>query len=180
MGKIPPELLQKYVFPNLGNLKNDKQVLVGPKSGEDSAVIKMKRGDKIAIASDPITGSINQIGRLIVHVNANDVSCAGAKPKWLILTILLPKGTHESTLETIMKQVSETAESLGISIIGGHTEVTAAVNQPICVGTMFGELVSDHVIKNSNAKIGDRIILTKGVGVRFFSSFWIYNFLIIV
>jgi hydrogenase maturation factor len=59
LGKIPPEILQKIVFTNLGT--NDPDVLLGPSIGEDASVIRI--GNKVIIAAtDPITGSIADVG----------------------------------------------------------------------------------------------------------------------
>jgi len=47
--------------------------------------------------------------------------------------------------------------------MGGHTEVTSAVNQPIATGTMFGSVVRS--ICSANSEVGDRIVLTKSAGI---------------
>jgi hydrogenase maturation factor len=162
-GKVPPHILEKVVFPNCGIRL--PSVLIGPSIGIDAAVISTvdHPAGLIAITSDPITGSIKDMGRLVVHVNANDLAVMGAIPAFLVLTILLPQGSEVTQLETIMKQVHQACLDLSISVIGGHTEVTGAVNQPIASGTMFGYIVRS--ISSANSEVGDRIVLTKTAGI---------------
>jgi hydrogenase maturation factor len=52
---------------------------------------------------------------------------------------------------------------MNISIIGGHTEVTAGLDRPIVVGSLLGEVQKDSLISTSGAKPGDALILTKGI-----------------
>jgi hydrogenase expression/formation protein HypE len=83
-GKIPPEILQNIVFSKLG--KRDPDVLLGPELGEDAAVIKI--GDQVLIAAtDPITGSVEDVGWIAVHANANDIATFGISPKWFLVSI---------------------------------------------------------------------------------------------
>ena len=120
-GKVPPEILQKIVFAHLG--KKDPDVLLGPSLGEDASVITI--GDKVIIAAtDPITGSVADVGWLSVHVNANDIATFGVQPRWFLASIMLPEGTSLEDLGHIMKQIDEAAKILGVAVAGGHSEVT--------------------------------------------------------
>jgi len=76
------------------------------------------------LSSDPITGAVNEVGRLAVHVSCNDVASCGAEPLGLLMTILAPEGTKEKDIENVMTQIVDTANSLNVDIIGGHTEIT--------------------------------------------------------
>jgi len=161
-GKIPPETLENIVFKHLGVL--NPRVLLGPGIGEDAAVVELEH-KIIVIAADPITGAIEDIGWLSVHVNANDIACHGAKPTWFLSIILLPENSDEKTLEKIVLQMDKAAKELGIAIVGGHTEVTPGLKRPIVAGFMIGEVEKDNFIKSSGAIPGDKIILTKGVAI---------------
>ena len=128
-GKVPPDVLQRIIFSKLGEFEND--VILGPGIGQDASVLRV--GEKVIIAStDPITGSVEDIGWLAVHINANDIATFGVQPKWFLTSIMLPKGTSEAELDRIMKQIDEAATSLDISLVGGHTEITESFfNNPI-------------------------------------------------
>ncbi len=161
-GKVPPEILQKIVFANLGT--NDPNVLLGPSLGEDASVIRI--GDKVIIvATDPITGSIADVGWLAVHVNANDIATFGVLPRWFLASIMLPENTTLEELEHIMKQIDDAAQILGIAVAGGHSEVTQGIDRPIIAGFMIGVADQGNYVSSSGAQSGDSIILTKSIAL---------------
>jgi hydrogenase maturation factor len=59
--------------------------------------------------------------------------------------------------------VAEACAALGVSLIGGHTEVTAGLTHPIVAGTMLGEVAKDALVTTGGARPGDTLLLTKGV-----------------
>jgi len=161
-GKVPKDVLRRLVFTCLGAPSG--RVLKGPHIGEDSAVLDM--GDRVLVAkANPITGAESRIGWLAVHINANDVAVRGAEPRWYMSVVLLPEGAHESLLETIMREQHEACCELGVSIMGGHTEVAPGLTRPIISGFMLGEADKANYITTGGARTGDRIILSKGAGI---------------
>ncbi len=162
LGKLPPNILEKYVFNRLG--AKDSRVIVGPKIGEDAAIIDFN--DKVLVMhSDPITGAIENIGWLAINVSSNDVAVRGAKPKWISLVILLPENADLNLLDEITRQVDEAAKKLEIAIVCGHTEVTPNLDRPIIISTAIGETTKDKYVTTSGANVGDKIILTKGAAI---------------
>jgi len=160
-GKIPPEILLRTVFTNLGRI--DKRVLVGPGIGRDSAAVK-QNGTVLVFTADPITGTPSHIGQHSVEINANDIATTGARPKWYLCTILLPIGTRENSLKEIAREIHDTAKRLGISVVGGHTEATSGIDRPIISGFMIGE-TRGRVLSAEDGRRGDRILLTKTAGL---------------
>ena len=161
-GKVPPEILQKIVFANLGI--KDPDVLLGPRLGEDASVITV--GDKVIIvATDPITGSIADVGRLAVLVNANDIATFGIQPRWFLASIMLPPETSPDELKHIMTQIDEVAQNLGIAVAGGHSEITEGINRPIIAGFMIGVSDKGKYVTSSGAQPGDCIIVTKTIAI---------------
>lgn len=160
-GKLPPELLSQL----LDKVEiRDPRVSLGPRPGEDAALIDF--GDKYLVAkTDPITFATDLIGWYLVQVNANDVAVMGAKPRWLLATLLLPEGTSSEAIEGIFDQILEACAELGITLIGGHTEISYQLPRPVAVGAMLGEVAKDQVVLTSGAKSGDSIVLTKGVAI---------------
>lgn len=154
---ILEDLLQKY--PGV----SDQRVIVGPKVGEDAAIIDLP--DRYLVAkTDPITFAKDEIGWYAVHINANDVAIRGAKPRWFQSTILLPEGgATEELVEEIFGQISRACRELGVAIVGGHTEITYALDRPIVVGSMLGEVEKGKLVTTSGARPGDEILLTKGI-----------------
>lgn len=162
VGKIPVELLDKIVFKNLGVSR--KEVVVGPKTGVDGAVIKI--GDKnIIVSMDPVTGANEKIGWLAVNVNANDVATFGVEPAFMFSCMLLPANSDSKLIEKISSQINKAATNIGVSIVGGHCESTLGLNNPVVVGCIIGFTDNQNYITAANAKPRDKIILTKSAGI---------------
>lgn len=164
VGKLKHDLLAKMLKEFVSDLDvKDKRVIMGSKIGEDAAVIDID--DKYLVAkTDPITFATDEIGYYAVNVNVNDVVCTGAKPKWFQATVLLPEGkTTEELVENIFRSIHDTCKSMGIAVIGGHTEVSVGLDRPIVVGSLLGEVEKDKLVNTSGAKVGDALILTKGI-----------------
>jgi hydrogenase maturation factor len=161
-GKLQSDFLQKL----LGKIDIlDERVVIGPGIGEDAAAIDM--GDHFLIVkSDPITFVQDRIGWYAVNINANDIAAMGGKPRWFLVTMLLPgEGTTGGMIENIMRDLQESCAELGISLIGGHTEVTRGLHQPILSGTMLGEAEKHKLIRNSSIQEGDLLYLSRGVAI---------------
>lgn len=162
LGKLPTadlaRLLSQYA-------PHDPRLLVGGSVGEDAAVIDM--GDRYLVATtDPITFASSEIGWYAVNINANDVACAGATPRWFLATLLLPENKSTPELvEQIFGQISSACAELGVTLAGGHTEITYGLDRPIVIGQMLGEVTPDKLVTNRGAQPGDDLILTKGIAV---------------
>jgi hydrogenase expression/formation protein HypE len=162
VGKLDSELLQKIVFNNIKLHRSE--VMVRPGIGEDCTIVDYGKY-ALVMSTDPITGAASEVGKLAVHINCNDIASNGVEPLGLMMTILAPEGTTEVEIENIMKQAAEEAAKLNVEIIGGHTEITAAVNKIIISATAIGRELKDKIIKTSGAKLGDKIIMTKTAGL---------------
>ncbi len=163
IGKIPETVLKRSVLKQLGHRR--EEVLVGPAIGEDCSVLAVGEDEVIVISSDPITGAMNDIGTLAVHITANDIASDGAEVIGIMLTILLPEGTSEQELKSMMAEIEAACRKLNIEVIGGHTEVTRAVTQPIVTVTGVGKMKRSGIIKTAGAMPGQDIVMTKWAGL---------------
>lgn len=163
IGKIPETILKRSVFKQL-KVRRD-EVLIGPNVGEDCSVVQFETDELCVISCDPITGAVKEIGPLAVHITANDLASSGAEPIGLMLTIMLPPDFSEGDLKKIMQSINETCELLNIQVMGGHTEITAAVNQPIISVAGIGKVTKDQLINSRNVKVGQDIVMTKWAGL---------------
>ncbi len=161
-GKLPPDLLSRLLaaYAQAGD-----RVIVGPRVGEDAAVIAF--GETCLVAkTDPITFATEEIGRYAVTINANDIATMGAVPKWFLASVLLPEGrADEAMIEGIFRSIHGAASALGIAVCGGHTEVTHGLDRPIVVGQMLGEVRREDLVLSSGLRPGDAVLLTKGMGI---------------
>jgi hydrogenase maturation factor len=164
-GKLPHDLLASFLkrLPNA-----DPRIIVGPGIGQDAAVIDACSGDAtgryLVVKTDPITFATEEIGAYAVRINANDIACMGAHPKWFLANVLLPAGRADTKMaEAIFRQITEACDGLGIALVGGHTEITHDLARPIVAGTMLGEVEKNRLVTVRGARIGDVVCLTKGI-----------------
>ena len=151
-GKLPAEMLFAALRPVL-----DQRVVQGPGLGRDAAIIEL--GDLALVAtSDPITFVDAQAGKLAVTINANDILSVGAEPEWLLATILAPVGSSPEELEALLADLQEACDDSGIALVGGHTEVTDAVNRTVVSCTMIGTAPREQIVRSDGARDGDLMI----------------------
>lgn len=162
VGKLDPILLARLV--NDASTA-DPRVLLGPGVGRDVAILEF--GDlALVVKSDPITFATDELGWYAVNVNANDIACSGAQPRWFLGSLLLPEGrTDEALVTEIFEQIRQACSDLGVTLIGGHTEITYGLDRPILCGQMLGEVALEDVILPDGIRPGDAILVTKAVAV---------------
>jgi hydrogenase expression/formation protein HypE len=163
LGKVSETVLKRSVLNQIGHRR--EEVLVGPGIGEDCSVLSIGEDEVLVLSTDPITGTVQDIGTLAVHITANDIASNGAEVIGIMLTILLPDGTDEAQLRSAMQDMEAACRQLNIEIVGGHTEVTKAVHQPIITVTGVGKMKRDRMIKTAGAKPGQEIVMTKWAGL---------------
>jgi len=134
-GKLDNETLERLILGRGGAQR--PEVIVGPGVGEDCAVIAFGHYECV-LSTDPITASASRIGTLAVHVACNDVASNGVEPLAVMLTVLLPTTVTEEEISEIARQADEAAKSLHVQIVGGHTEITDVVSQPLVSATAIG------------------------------------------
>lgn len=162
IGKLTISDLKDLIFNNIKN--NNNKILSFGEIGSDCAAIEVG-DDVVYLSTDPITGTNSGLGKLAINVNCNDIATEGVAPIGIMLTILAPPETQKEDIAEIMKEAQQEANKLGVSIIGGHTEITAAVNKTIISATSIGIGAKNNFKKREHIKSGDRLIITKGVGI---------------
>ncbi len=161
-GKLPGALLQRLIEKHV---RLDDSVLIGPEVGADAAALRSGTS-VIVVKSDPITFPTPDIARYLVNVNANDVVCMGGRPRWMLVTALLPAGeTTSSMVEEIFAQLSLACIDLNISLVGGHTEITHSVRSPILIGMLIGEADEESLLDLRRGQAGDELILCNSVAI---------------
>lgn len=163
IGKIPENVLKRSVLKQLHTKR--QEVVLGAGVGEDCAAVKLAADEMFVLSTDPITGTVEDIGKLAIQITLNDLASAGAAPIGVLLTILLPEDTTEAGLKEIMAQVEEACQAADVQVMGGHTEVTAAVNQAIITVCGVGKVKDGKVISTAGARAGMDILVTKWIGI---------------
>jgi hydrogenase expression/formation protein HypE len=162
VGKLRGELLGRLLAEYA---TTDPDVIVGPGTGGDAAAIAVG-GSTIVVKSDPITFTSQDPERYLVDVNANDLACLGARPRWLMVTALLAEGaTTAAQVEAHFRELRDLCRERAISLVGGHTEITVGLDRPILVGVLIGEVAGGRLLKPGGARPGDDLLLTKALAI---------------
>jgi len=162
VGKLPPAILQALFDKHH---VADPRVVVGPRVGEDAAVIDF--GDRYLVATtDPITFASDDLAWYALQVNVNDLVVRGACPRWFLATLLLPeRTTTEDSVAALFAGLAAACDEVDVALVGGHTEITHGLDRPIIAGTMLGEVAKDRLVTTGGAQVGDAVIMTKGVPI---------------
>ncbi|MFH2132623.1 MAG: HAD-IA family hydrolase [bacterium] len=161
-GKLPNRFLNRFL-ETLGD--PDPSLLIPPGVGEDTAAVNIMDDEVLILKSDPITFVSEAAARYAVIVNANDVSTSGALPRWFLSTLLFPPGVTPAEITGVMEELRACCREQGVTLCGGHTEITDAVTRPVITGMIAGTVQKSSLIDKRNMLEGDRILMTKGVSV---------------
>jgi hydrogenase maturation factor len=162
-GKLPGPLLDRLI--DCYRTRPDPAVLVAPGYGRDAAALQIGGPEPVIVKSDPITFATDAAARYLVAVNGNDIACMGGSPRWFSVVLLLPPGTTAGQAESLFADLQGACDDAGVALIGGHTEVTAAVTRPVFVGTMLGLAGPRGLLEPGRARPGDDLLLTKWAGI---------------
>jgi len=178
-GKLPLHSLEKLLAESGQQFD---AVLQGPQVGSDVAVVdyqlaarrsqifyKSSAETLIVVKTDPITFPTANPGKSVVIVNANDIVTSGALPFGFNITMVFPTGFSEQKVFEIQKNIQATCSALNVAILGGHTEFSTSVNNPILSGAMLGFVPRDFFVPRTIA-VGDVIVCVgfcakEGVGI---------------
>jgi hydrogenase expression/formation protein HypE len=161
-GKLPNALLGELL--DYYRIK-DPSVIVGPSVGEDTAAVDIHGQDVLVLKSDPITFATEAIGQYAVLINANDMATAGVDARWMLATLLLPRGFSRNQVRRIFADLNAACTTWSITLCGGHTEITDAVCRPVVTGMMAGTIDRTDLIQKRRMAANDRVLITKGVAV---------------
>ena len=161
-GKLPPDLLRQFLR---GLPTPPPDVVLGGAIGEDAAVLDVGGDELLVAASDPITFGSTRLARDLLAVNENDLVTTGARPRWLVATLLLPEGIAAEDARRLMDDLVEAARAHDVALVGGHTEITVGLDRPMAIGCLLGTVPRDRVVRTSGARVGDAVILTAGIAI---------------
>ena len=161
-GKLPNHLLRGFLrelpLP-------DTPFLLGPAVGEDVAAIELRGEEVLVLKSDPVTFATDSVGHYAVTVNANDIATCGAKPRWLLSSLLFPPGSTAHQVQEVMRDLGRLAARHGMVVCGGHTEVTDAVTRPVVTCQVAGTVARHRLIDKRKMAAGDHILMTKAIAL---------------
>jgi hydrogenase maturation factor len=167
IGKISPEVFNELIFPRLGK-KSDK-ILVGPQHGVDVGIVEI--GNRaVALTTDPVfivpEYGWEKAAWFALHILLSDAVTSGLPPKFLSIDLNFPMELKKDELEIIWKTIHSECERFGVSIICGHTARYENCHYPMVGGaTVIAVGEKNKYVSPKFAKIGDKIIITKGPAI---------------
>lgn len=163
IGKVPENVLKRSILKQIKTKR--PEVLVGADVGEDCAIIGLEPDEVMVLSTDPITGTTKEMGRWAVMISANDIASSGAEVIGVLVCAMLPPRIREIKIREIMQEIETCCEELNIQVVGGHTEITDAVNRPVLTITGIGKVKKDRMLPTKGAKPGQDIVVTKWVAL---------------
>lgn len=163
IGKLPEQVLVRSILKQVKHRR--EEVLVGPAVGQDCTAFAVLEDEAVVMSADPITGTTKDIGSLAVYITTNDLAAAGAEPIGIMLTVLLPERVREIAVRRMMTEIESVCESLNIEVLGGHTEVTNVVNQPLISVTGVGKMKKNQVNSLQDVRPNQDLVVTKWIGL---------------
>ena len=163
IGKLPEPVLIRSVLKQVKHRR--PEVLVGPSVGQDCAALQVGPEEVLVMSTDPITGTVKDLGSHCIHITANDLAASGAEPLGVMLTILLPDTMEEPQLRRLMQEAEKTCEELNIEVLGDHTEITNVVRQPLISVTGVGKIPRRQLTTLRHIEPGQDVVVTKWIGL---------------
>lgn len=162
-GKISENVLKRSVLRKIKTHR--EEVISGAGIGKDCAILAHKEGMETVLSTTPVTAPLAELGRYAVPMALNNVAVAGAEPIGVLLALLLPEETEEAELAGLMEQVQEICNALHVDILGGHTEVTPVVREPVMTVTGVGHRDAEQAKRLSGIAAGQDIVVSKWIGL---------------
>lgn len=135
---------------------------------EDAAVLPRPDGDLVlttdSFVVQPLEFAGGDIGRLSVCGTVNDLSCMGARPRYLTAGFILEEGLDMDQLDRIVASMARTASEAGVQIVAGDTKVIEGKGGLFINTAGAGIRPDGRNVSAANIKPGDRLILSGTLG----------------
>jgi hydrogenase expression/formation protein HypE len=168
IGKVSPEIFNEILLPQLGRQRDT--VLVGPQHGVDIGVCDIGGGRVMVTTTDPVfivpPYGWERSAWFAVHILASDAVTSGLAPTYMTIDLNLPMAITRDELDTMWRVIHRECDKIGMAIVSGHTGRYEGCGYPmvggatvICIGD------KDKYITPAMARVGDRVIITKGAAI---------------
>lgn len=161
-GKISENVLKRSVLKKIKTHR--KEVVSGAGIGKDCAILAFGEEETV-LSVTPVTAPVTELSSYAIPMALNNVAVAGAEPVGVMLSILLPEETEEAEFQQIMEQAEDVCHTWNVEILGGHTEVTPAVEKPIMTVTGVGKKEAARAGYPQGIKANQDIVVSKWIGL---------------
>lgn len=143
----------------------DDKLIVGFDTSDDALVYKVS--DDLAVVQTvdffpPIVDDPYTFGQIAAANSLSDIYAMGGEPTLSMNLICFPTCLPMDVMAKIMQGGADKVKEAGAIIAGGHTIEDSEPKYGLCV---TGFIHPDQVMKNSNCKVGDVLVLTKPLGI---------------
>ena len=168
--KLAPSVL-KQILAKMPNFAPHADLMVGIDTGDDAAVYKLNGEQAIIATTDfftPIVDDPHDFGRIAAANALSDVYAMGGKPLFALAIVGMPVDRIPiGTVQAILAGGAAICAQAGIPVAGGHSIDSP---EPIYGLVAIGLVHPDKVLRNFGARPGDKLILTKGLGIGVYSA----------
>jgi selenide,water dikinase len=168
--KLAPSVLQQ-LLANQPAAMPYAQLLVGTETGDDAAVWQVDDKTCVIATTDffmPVVDDPRDFGRIAAANALSDVYAMGGKPIMALAILGMPLGKLPiETVSQILEGGASVCAEAGIPVAGGHSIDSV---EPIYGLAVIGLCSPENVRRNSGARAGDALILTKGIGIGIYSA----------
>jgi selenide,water dikinase len=168
--KLSPGVLAEILkgMPATGAFAN---LMVGTETSDDAAVWRLNDSQALIATTDffmPVVDDPFDFGRIAATNALSDVYAMGGTPIFALALVGMPiDKLPPETIRSILEGGASVCAAAGVPVAGGHSIDSV---EPIYGLVALGLVHPDKVLRNSAARAGDVLILTKGLGVGVFSA----------
>ncbi|OJV21955.1 MAG: selenide, water dikinase SelD [Bacteroidetes bacterium 41-46] len=163
--KIAPKDLEEILRGSVSGM-NFPNLLVGNESKDDAAVYDIGGGRALVSTTDfftPIVDNPRDFGRISATNAISDIYAMGGEPLMAIAILGWPLDRLPGSVASeVVSGAREVCDKAGIPLAGGHS---INISDPIFGLAVTGIADTDKIKKNSGAKAGSLLFLTKPIGI---------------
>lgn len=147
------------------------QLLVGNESADDAAVWKIDDQTAVIATTDffmPMVDDAHTFGRIAATNAISDIYAMGGRPIMALAILGMPINIMSAAqIRDILQGGASICAEAGIPVAGGHS---IDCPEPVYGLAVIGLVHPDRLRRNGDARVGDALILTKGLGVGLYSA----------
>lgn len=143
----------------------DERLLVGLDTADDAAVYKINQDLALIQTLDfftPIVDDPYLYGQIAASNSLSDIYAMGGEPRLAMNIVCFPDSLEPEVLAQILKGGQSKVEEAGALLVGGHSVVD---KEPKYGLSVTGFVHPEKVYTNGGAQIGDKLVLTKPLGL---------------
>jgi selenide, water dikinase len=168
--KLAPSVLQQLLSGQPAAARH-KQLLVGVETGDDAGVWELDNGTCVIATTDffmPMVDDPHDFGRIAATNALSDIYAMGGTPIMALAILGMPVDKIPAEMvRKILEGGASVCEAAGIPVAGGHSIDSP---EPIYGLAVTGIGAKANIRRNSEAQTGDKLILTKPLGVGIYSA----------